>query len=170
MKKLLFGLLFTFACVNMNAQHISFLGIQLGQSQATIEQSLKQKGFKYVGESIDYTHIFKGAFWIYQNVTLVPRTHKGKVTEIIVSPSDKLYNRKSDFNNLINNLNKKYGNFHSIEKPYSTISYNWYVKGGCIQANCFNRMDGSISITIRYIDYTSIYYVNPQRNDRGNDL
>ena len=48
----------------------------------------------------------------------------------------------SDFNNLISNLNKKYGNYHSVEKLYVITSYKWYVKGGWIQACYSNSADG----------------------------
>ncbi len=150
------------------AQHISFLGIQLGQSQATIDRLLRQKGFRYTGEAYEPAHMYEGAFWIYQNVSILARTYNGRVTEIIVSPSKYLYNKMSDFNNLVSNLNRKYGNYHSTGQ-YPTLNYNWQVKGGRIQANCVDFKD-SVAFNIRYIDYTSVYYNKPQKRNWSDDL
>lgn len=163
MKKFVILFVVSFCVVTLFAQHLSFLGIPLGQSQATIDQLLRQKGFKYVGEAYEPAHMYEGAFWIYTKVSILARTDKGKVTEIIVTPSNNLYNKKTDLNNLVSNLNKKYGKYYSIEDEFNghLVSYNWVVKGGCIQVTYSPNSIGEIYLSLRYIDYSSRLYTNP---------
>lgn len=163
MKKYLLIILFFLAFSNSHAQHISFLGISLGQTQETVDKLLRQKGFKYVGEAYEPAHMYEGAFWIYKKVSIMARTHNKKVTEILVTPSKTLYNTKTDVNNLVNGLNKKYGKYCSINDEYNgrLVSYNWAIQGGAIQVTYSPNQTGDLYISLRYIDYSSQLYVNP---------
>lgn len=162
--------LFTFIAIlgvflHMCAQHVTFLGIPLGQSQEVIDRALKKKGFKYTQEAYEPAHMYEGAFWIYSNVSVLARTHRGKVTEIIVHPLDSYVNPQL----LIKNLNKKYGKYKSIEKNAITTSYNWSLRYGNIQVT----FDPHQYTSLRYIDNTSLYYYklsDSYNRNKRNDL
>lgn len=159
-------------CVTASAQHITFLGIQLGQTEATTDKLIRLKGFNYVGRAYEPANIYEGAFWIYKNSNLLARTYKGKVTEIIVTPNSYQYNQEADFYTLVKNLNKKYGKYCATTNNGLILTYIWKIKGGCIEASKAGRTS-KISLSIRYIDYSSIYYKNPKdsyNRNRNNDL
>ena len=102
--------------------------------------------------------MFEGAFWNYTDVSLLTKTHNNKVIEITVIPSTTQYNTKTDIDLLVSNLNKKYGNYISINRIAGLVSYNWAAKGGSIKVT----YDLSLFyITLRYIDCSSPNYVNP---------
>lgn len=144
------------------AQHMTFIGIPLGQSQETVDRALKQKGFKYTGEALEPAHMYEGPFWIYPKVTVLARTYNRKVTEIIVTIND----QNADAQQLIRNISKKYGKYKSIDKGLFWDSYNWSARYGNVQVTI-----NSTFLTVRYIDNTSRYYVNHSgsRNRNRND-
>ena len=81
----------------------------------------------------------------------------------------------ANVNSLVASLNIKYGNFSSKDDEFngSMVSYNWTVKGGCIQVTYNPNISGEIYITLRYIDNSSQLYVKPnasKKRNMGNDL
>lgn len=175
-KKIIFYFIFMLSISNIYAQHINFLGIQLGQSETIIDRLIRQRGFDYVGRAYEPANMYEGAFWMYKTVGVLARTYKGEVTEIIVTPKSSIYNKAEDFNKLINGLNKKYGKHYTkINKPY-LITYIWIINGGSIEATKFHRIGNEysdITISLRYIDKTSILYKDPKnsyKRNKSNDL
>lgn len=161
MKKILV-LFFVLGCIiHIYAQHISFVGIPLGRSQEIVDRDLRKKGFKYIQEAYEPAHMYEGAFWIYPKVSVLARTHKKKVTEIIVHPMDSY----SDPQLLIKHLNKKYGKYKSIEKTAILTSYNWSLLYGNVQVT-IDRTNQYISL--RYIDNTSLYYYDMSSSNNRN--
>ena len=137
--------------IHTYAQHISFVGIPLGRSQEIVDRDLRKKGFKYIQEAYEPAHMYEGTFWIYPKVSVLARTHKEKVTEIIVHPVDSY----CDPQKLIKHLNKKYGKYKSMEKTVLLTSFNWPLKYGIVQVTIDKTKQ---YITLRYIDNTSLYY------------
>ena len=175
-KEILFYLILILNISNLYAQHISFLGIQLGQSETVTDRLIRQRGFDYIGRAYEPANMYEGTFWMYKTVGILARTYNSKVTEIIVTPKSSIYNKTEDFNKLINGLNKKYGkNYTKVNKPY-LIAYVWIVNGGSIEATKFHNIGNEnrgITISLRYIDKSSILYKNPRmsyKRNKANDL
>ncbi len=160
-----------FGLESIYAQHISFMGIQLGQSVSIVDRSLRQKGFlRENNHASQKMYIYSGEFWKYKNVSISCYSEDGKVNSISVSPekdsplSGFPTNRfsKEDYNNLIKNLTKKYGKY-STKKG---LDYTWELEGGEITASYYKE-----SIYIHYTDRTSPDYIRKhQKRNKENDL
>ncbi len=171
MKRLLILFLSLVCFANVYSQHLYFLGIQLGQLETKIDELIIRRGFIYIGRAYEPANMYSGQFWIYKDVNLLARTYQGKVTEIIVTPNSSMYNQMADFNKLTSNLTKKYGKYYTTRKNGWELSRVWVAKGGCVEANFMGI--SSKSISIRYIDKSSINYVDPRntyKRNRNNDL
>lgn len=180
MRKYLLLITFLFGFESIYAQHISFMGIQLGQSGKTVDRMLLQKGFKYDG-NVTYSQNkrYKGPFWIFDEVIMSSEIENGKVTAINISPIIGTYEQMSDYNYLIRNLDKKYGRNHPISQyfKYSDIADNegnyWKVSGGYIVAYYVNKpYSEKIMIYLCYIDNTNkrILLEQGRKRNKNNDL
>lgn len=173
-------LVLSFVFANLYAQHISFMGIQLGQSENVVDRMLKQKGFRFVGiNNVMFTKMYDGTFWRFQNTRLNTEVENGKVTAITLCPSYEIYNRPSDFNNLVSNLDKKYGKHHNISNFFTSgryvreKGYYWRVTGGYIVSYyAQNEYTREIIISIDYLDNTNkeIIYLLGRKRNTENDL
>ena len=103
---LLLSLAFIFA-LNLFAQHISFMGIQLGQPVSNIDRMLVNKGFVFKRMIDDVRKSYDGNFWIYNKVNLSYYVDNGIVTTIYLSPVLGTFDKMSDYNNLVYNLDSK---------------------------------------------------------------
>ena len=170
----------SFCFVNLFAQHISFMGIQLGQSERIVDRMIRQKGFTFDGH-IRYTDNmrYKGPFWKYEEVILSTHVDNNKVTEIVLSPTLGTYETKFDFNNLVNNVDKKHGKHHPISNffHYSDFAkydgYYWRVAGGYIVTYYVKKPVGDeLMIYLHYIDYTDkqILLENGRKRNTNDDL
>jgi len=179
MKRYLILLAFSLSFINLYSQHLSFLGIQLGQSEAAIDRQLQQKGFQYAGvNNYALTKKYIGKFWIYPYTILNTEVENGKVTSILVGPDPDVYVKISDFDHLVNNLDKKYGSHQNIfnlfkNSFYCEKGYSWRVKGGYIAAfYSINPVTNKIIMSIRYMDNTNSRVVlgKGKKRDTSNDL
>ena len=180
MKKYYLLLLLLFVFTNLSAQHISFMGIKLGQSEKVVDRMLLQKGFRYVGKNnVMYTKMYDGTFWNFQNTRINTEVENGKVTTISLCPSPELYNKISDFNYLVQGLDKKYGkhrlisDFFKVSNLAGNYGYYWKVSGGFIVTYyATNSITGDILICIDYIDNTDkrIILERGRMRNTDNDL
>ena len=178
MKKYLIIIVLFFCAFNIYGQHISFMGVQLGQSESVIDRMLRQKGFRYVGvNNVVGTRMYNGKFWKFEDTTINTEVESGKVTGILVGPSYKLYTRVSDYNNLVQNLNKKYGKGHPISNffKYSDIARNsglyWKISGGYIVAY-YTTYTKTHEIKLYYLDNSNkrILLEKGRRRNTNDDL
>ena len=165
MKKLLFLLLFTFVCVNLDAQHIEFSGIPLGQPFSTIDQAFRQKEYSK-GVSTSRLVSYDGRFWKFEKARISAWLEDGwTVSMVIVDVNAEV----SDYNSLVNNYRQKYGK-SSFKRDGTSYTHSWKVKGGRIEAMCDKELkSNNVSITIEYIDRTSRSY-NPKKHNPNDDL
>lgn len=178
-KYLLLLLLFTAGLTNLFAQHISFIGIPLGQTERIFVRSLQQKGFKYASNTYQ-SKWYDGPFWNYKEARVMLEVENGKVTSVSAyHKNPNLYNRLSDFNNLVNGLSKKYGKRHNLfdyftkDDFYVTNGYYWKVSGGYVVASySLNEMTGSIIFDVRYVDNSNsiISLKRGRSRNRAGDL
>lgn len=179
-KKLLLLFVFSFTLLDLFGQHISFLGIPMGQSESVFDKKLRQKGFVYKGiNNVFETRMYDGTFWNYRNTRINVEYENGKATSVNVGPNEKIYNSISEFNKLVSSLDKKYGKHHPKENLFTHFlfylgtGYYWKVTGGYIVASRISTDDPSkIMIMIYYLDNTSHYviYELGQRRNTSNDL
>ena len=175
---LLLSLAFIFA-LNLFAQHISFMGIQLGQPVSNIDRMLVNKGFVFKRMIDDVRKSYDGNFWIYNKVNLSYYVDNGIVTTIYLSPVLGTFDKMSDYNNLVYNLDSKYGKHYPVSNffKYSTIAnnkgYYWNVSGGYIVVTYVNKPNSDeIFYTLEYVDYTNsrILLEKARRRNTNNDL
>ena len=161
-----------------DSKHISFLGIQLGQSESVIDRMLQQKGFRYVGvNNVMLTKMYDGTFWKYQDTRLNTEVENGRVTAISVSPSYKLYDKISDYNNLVHNLDNKYGrhkhvsNFFKSSDIAGNNGFYWKLSGGYIVIYYSkNPITEKIIISIYYLDNTNQRVILENGSKRNTDF
>ena len=182
MKKYLLLLTLLFGFKSLYAQHISFMGIQLGQSEKIVDRMLLQKGFVHptLNGNILPTS-YKGAFWKYQDSRLYTEVEDGKVTSVQVWPPYEC-NKMSDYNSLVRNLDNKYGRHYNIKYVFTHDNdftstdggACWLVTGGFIVVyyvyNPGNRNE--IAFRIRYIDKTNkrVILEKGRKRNTDNDL
>lgn len=166
MKKLLLLLLFTFVCVNLDAQHIEFSGIPLGQPFSTIDRSFRQKGYSKLAYSSSELVGYEGKFWKFENAQISAWIEDDKtVSRVTVS----VFSQVSVYNSLVNNYKQKYGK-SSFKRDGTYYKYSWRVKGGRIEASCRKELKSNeVFIMIEYIDRTSRSY-NPKKHNPNDDL
>lgn len=164
MKRFFICYLFMMCVVNLNAQHISFLGIQLGQSESNVDRLLRQKGFTLEKKVNGYFYArrYKGDFWKFEDVAVNTIVDNGLVTGISACPSPFKYNSISYYNDVVKNLDRKYGRHFPISSffKYSEYAdkkgYYWRVKGGYIVTDYVYSSDGEmVLIDIVYLDNTN---------------
>ena len=180
MKKVVILFIVSFCFVTLFAQHISFVGIQLGQSEQVVDRMLRQKGFQYVGvNNVMQTKMYNGTFWKFQDTRLNTEVEDGRVTAITLCPAYNTYNQKSDFTNLVQSLDKKYGrhrlisDFFKVSDLAGTDGFYWIISGGYIVSYyAQNSITGKILISIDYLDRTNkrIILENGRRRNTNNDL
>jgi hypothetical protein len=180
MKKFILLVFASIAFTNIYAQRLSFIGIQLGQSEEIVDRMLRQKGFKYLGiNNVMLTKMYNGRFWKYEDTTINTEVENGKVTGIRVGPSHELYTKMSDFDNLVRNLDKKYGRHYLISNffKYSDLAddkgFYWKNSGGYIIAYYVkNPVTNKIVISMRYLDKTNKLILLEQgcRRNTNDDL
>ena len=171
MKKYLLLLTLLFGYICTYAQHISFMGIQLGQSVSIVDRSLREKGFwRENTYGVESVYMYSGEFWKYKKASIIFISLNGKVDEISVYPAQvnpstgltTSYFSKEQYNDLIKNLTKKYGKY-SIKKG---LDYTWKLEGGEISAS----YEGE-NIMISYIDRDKIKERQKrQKRNKDNDL
>ncbi len=180
MKKELICLLLFVCSVNLQAQHVTFVGIRLGQSVSVIDRLLKQKGFE-VDEVIKaYYHTrYKGDFWKYKDVAINTMVDNGIVTGISASPSPYRYGSISDYNDLVTNLDRKYGRHHNISSFFKHSDfadhdgYYWRIQGGYIVASyCYNADRSRVLFSVDYLENNNriIVYELAKKRNTQNDL
>lgn len=180
MKKSVMLFVLSFFVMNLFAQHISFVGIQLGQSEEVVDRMLRQKGFQYVGvNNVMQTKMYNGPFWEYQEIRLNTVVENGKVTAIEMCPAYDIYYQMSDFTHLVNSLDIKYGH-HKLISDYFKVSdlagtngYYWIVNGGFIVSYYSqNSITGKLLISIEYLDTTNkrIVLEKGRKRNTENDL
>ena len=87
MKKYLLLITFLFGLESIYAQHISFMGIQLGQDVSIVDRSLREKGFwRENNYGVESMYIYSGEFWKYKKASVIFCSLNGKVDEISVHP------------------------------------------------------------------------------------
>ena len=177
MKRYICILFFLCVLANLHAQHISFLGFQLGQTKEITDRLLRQNGFEYSGWSrYDNDYLYNGDFWIYCETRLRVTVEGGLVTAIQIEIPKEKYNKMADFNKLLNNLNSKYGKIYSKESISKYFYfYYWKVKGGYVMASYFKKSDfeDDIGFSLSYIDCTNKTYKKPivtKKRNKNNDL
>ena len=160
MKRVIFSIMLAFCVLNIYSQHISFMGIKLGQPIGVIDRSLQQKGFlrenNYGSQSL---FIYSGEFWKFKEARLLVFTNDGIVTAIDVRTTPKLY-PGTTFNNLVKSLNDKYGKY-DIRK--SNDYYIWKMEGGVIEVNYEKE------ISVLYMDRTNTDYIRKYKNHNEMD-
>lgn len=179
MKKLLFLLVFLPSFV-FGQNHLSFMGIRLGQSENAFCQKLKSKGFQYVGvNNVMHTKMFEGTFWKFQDTRINVERENGSATSVLVGLSVKAYNSIDNFTDLVKGFDKKYGKHHSISVFFKVSEmagnngYYWKVNGGYIATYYDkNPINNEIMIGIRYMDNTNcrIILENGRRRNTNDDL
>ena len=174
-KKFLLLIVFILGIENIYAQHISFMGIQLGQSVNVVDRLLRQKGFKLEGDAPRYRiNTYTGDFWSFKEATLRTGCENGIVTEILISPKGMVI-KKDVFSELIKSLDKKYGNHFIADDPYldnTSKKYCWKLKGGHIFVT-ESLSSGKIGAYLGYVDKTSrtpIPVKKGYKRDTNNDL
>lgn len=166
MKKLLLLLLFTFVCVNLDAQHIEFCGIPLGQPFSTIDRFFRQKGYSKLVYPSSEMVSYKGKFWKFED-TQISAWIEDDWTVSMVTVS--VFSQVSVYNSLVNNYRQKYGK-SSFKRDGTYYKHSWRVKGGRINATCNKELKSNkVLIHIEYIDRTSRNY-NPQKHNPNDDL
>ncbi len=177
MKRIIFVIVVLFGFCYCSAQHLSFMGIQLGQPERTFDRMLRQKGFQYVGtNNVMLTKMYQGTFWKFKNTTINTEVENGRVTSVLVGPSEHIYNKMSDFNNLVRNLDAKYRKHYQISSFFKNSfladrdGYFWKAPGGYIVAY-YSRYSGSsnIMISIEYMDRTNKIVVLENGRNRNTD-
>ena len=163
MKRCLLVLVLLLSLGNLYAQHIEFMGIQLGQPRDVVNHMIVRKGYRFVG-SCDTFDLFTGRFWNFKNVSLSAHHDFGKVTCITIHVNDKT--NWSDKDKLVASLKKKYGSPIGSE-PGPFNSEIWKVNGGHIRINAFGFSKDEVDISIDYIDRTSI---GNAINDKGRTI
>ncbi len=180
MKKYLMLITFLFGFISIHAQHISFMGIQLGQSERVVDRLIRQKGFRFVGiNNVMLTKMYDGTFWHFEDTRLNTEVENGKVTAISLSPSYRIYNQMSSFNSLVSGLDRKYGNHRPIADFFTSSDfadrkgYYWKATGGFVVAYyAQNELNGEILISIEYLDNSNkqVIIEKGRKRDRSNDL
>lgn len=154
MKRSLLLSLFAFCAMNLCAQHISFLGIELGQPLPIIDKQLRQKSFYLTWSDKRIGASYKGRFWNYTDANVSARIERGNVTWIMVELPVSKKTPMTIFNNIVSNISKKYG---KCQSKYSNKNYYvWKVNGGCINAHYYYSDN---SYRIMYCDRTSSIYM-----------
>lgn len=177
MKKVVILFIVSFCFVTLFAQHISFVGIQLGQSEQVVDRMLRQKGFQYVGvNNVMQTKMYNGTFWKFQDTRLNTEVEDGRVTAITLCPAYDRYNQMSDFTYLVSSLDKKYGNHKAISSFFKASDlagndgYYWKTSGGYIVSYyAYNSITGKILISIDYLDRTNKRIVLESGRKRNTD-
>ena len=182
MKRIIAFIVTVFVCANLFAQHISFMGIQLGQSELAFDRKLKEKGFHYCGiNNAKLTRMYEGKFWRFAEVTVNVESEEDKVTSVFVgTPYIDANYKMTDYNLLVHYLDEKYGTHHPISNffKYSDISgqsgFYWKTAGGYIVAYYFHYPTDyeRILISLRYMDNTNHRVLLERGNKRNteNDL
>ena len=180
MKKYLILLAFLMSFISLYSQHLSFMGIPLGQSENVVDRMIRQKGFKYVGvNNVMLTKMYDGTFWKFEDTRLNIEVENGKVTAITLSPSFRIYNKISYFNSLVSGLDSKYGNHRQIADFFKSSDiagnkgYYWKVSGGFVVAYyAKNEITGEVLISLDYLDNTNkrIILEKGRNRDTSNDL
>lgn len=162
------------------SQHISFMDIQLGQSESIVDRMLQQKGFRYVGvNNAMLTKMYDGTFWKFQNTRLNTEVNNGVVTAIRISPSYEIYDKISYFNDLVYNLDRKHGSHRNISDFFKSSDiagrngFYWRVSGGYIATYyAKNPITEKIIISIDYLDNTDkrIILESGSKRNTNNDL
>lgn len=157
---LLFIMIYVFA--NTFAQHIKFMGIPLGQPVEVIHNMLLKKELGMCGKNKYY-----GTFWKYENSDFTLNTKNGRVTSVNVNMDINRYRTIDDFNNLVKNLNSKYGNYYAerVKNDIQVKEYYWKVTGGYIMAYYFIPT----FFGIQYIDSSDKTFIPPKVNKRNSN-
>ena len=178
MKKFIATICLYIFCVTLNAQHLSFMGIQLGQQESTFDRMLKGKGFRYVGiNNARFTRMYKGEFWRFGEVTINTESEENKVTSVFILSPYGAYLKMPDFNLLVHSLDEKYGKHHPISSffKYSEFSddtgFYWKTPGGYIVTYYLRYPTNyeQIMISIYYLDNTNHRIVQERGNKRNKD-
>lgn len=158
------ALIFLFLCVFANtfAQHIKFMGIPLGQPEGVVHNMLLKKELGMCGKNKYY-----GTFWKYENSDFTLNTNNGRVTSVNVIMDHNTYHTNYDFNNLVTNLNSKYGKYYAerIKNDIKVKEYYWKVNGGYIKAYYFIPT----FFGLQYIDSSDKTFIPPKVNKRNSD-
>ena len=162
MKRNLLLLFMIYVSANAFAQHINFMGIQLGQPVEVVHNILIKKGLSMYGKNK-----YNGTFWKFENSDFTLNTKNGRVTSVNVNMDINRYRTIDDFNNLVKNLNSKYGKYYAerVKNDIKVKEYYWKVTGGYIMAyylipTCFG---------IQYIDSSDKTFIPPIVNKRNSD-
>lgn len=178
-KKLFFFLLLLTCASSISAQHISFAGIKLGQSESVVDRNLRQKGFAFQGiNNVFLSRMYEGAFWNYDKSWINLYSENGIATGVLVSPQGVYYH--SNYNKLVKALDKKYGKHYNASGRFNMyllgderLQYYWKVAGGYIVTYCLDKENSNqVSFAIYFLDNLS-NYVTKERGrsrNRSNDL
>lgn len=187
MKRLSFLIMFSFfATVGILAQqHLSFMGIRMGGNINDFTRALQAKNVTvtysgthdYGTDDDEYWCSLNGDFWMFQNAYILVRAPyiDHGVSSVNV---ESIRDTKATFNNLIAQMDKKYGK-HSVatgnHSPYS-YKYTWKLSRGniIVSRTQFSQYDGKCNLSIEYLDFPYVKrksqsYVK-RRNAHKNDL
>lgn len=179
-KKLYLVLLFTISSSCLIAQHISFLGIRLGQSEMIVDKALQEKGFKYQGMNVfGQKRMYEGPFWNFDKTIINLSSENGVATDVCVFPVGSFF--QYDYDALVRALDNKYGEHQSAHNLFQGIllwfvdlEYYWKTDGGYIVTSIVHKEapnENEMSISIYYLDNTSTNVLQVRGlNSRGNDL
>ena len=155
---LLLGLLLYFSTTY--AQHLSFMGIQLGQDEKVFVQSIKAKGFKFK-KKVPLGDVYEGDFWklmdcelfYFQGSNLATGFNYIESVHIIATKQNVPEVSPTLYKQLVSNMDSKYGKHYNVTDYISTYTsgYLWIKHGGYIVTQLDDGLEG-LTISINYLD------------------
>lgn len=145
-----------------SAQHLSFMGIQLGHDEKTFIQSIKAKGFKFHMNHFAVGNVYKGDFWKFMDCSLCyfkgydfeTGSHYIESVHIIASKQDVPEVSPALYRQLVNSFDSKYGRHHNVAEYMSKYSegYMWIRPEGFIVTELDYKSIEGLTISIDYLD------------------
>lgn len=169
MKKFFMVLIVTIASISIKAQHLAFMGVNMGQDLNSFCSLLQQKGLNnlYAGTNAygDWK-TFEGTFWEYDKTTILVRQSPdcSTVTEVIVYD---IRTNQRDYDRLISNMSKKYGRYLLKPNDFYEKSCVWKTAKGNVTVNRtkYAKDDYKCGIEIIYADKVLV-----KRNSTNNKI
>ena len=145
----------------VSAQHLSFMGIPLGQDEKIFIQSIKEKGFRLHIKGTAAGDVYRGDFWKFMDCSLcffngynfTNGSHYTESVHIIASKQNVPEVSPALYGQLVNTLDSKYGKHHNATEYMSGYrdGYLWIRPEGFIVSELYSGLEG-LTITISYYD------------------
>ncbi len=161
MKKITFLLLFAIVMLQLNAQHLQFMGVTMGGDIRDFAQSLTKKGLSinYSGTHPDEEWItMSGDFWLFNCAYVLIQAPYADNGTTFVQVSARA--NKSTYTKLINSLDRKYGRHttQSDVRGYGDLKCIWRTNKGNITLwrSQFWSNDAKYNLELEYLDYPRV--------------